>query len=902
MYETWDLLDYIYAKAFLTLTPEEQSKIATQVDYPNEGVAGVAQADIYKNTRWSVKTKEDFEKMNLKTIEDLWDNQVAIYLGITTEATRPGVGKYGYGSIYPTRWYQPHNPYGRPDSYTLKSLAWEMLGIGGYDGGYITYYSRISANDLDAIQKVTKDPTMTWKKYKMGRYDLMESKLKDLKYINADEIFNQYVEALKIDTKNEDRNATASMNVKRQTYHYLKRVTNDFRSDPLSPEEVEITHIQTAEQFKELITAKPYGYYVLDNDIDVSSLTGTNAIIDGAFTGKFDGRGHKVIGNTLPLFEKLYYSYVNNLTVEGTRINTDKTQVGAIAKSVLLTDLSNVIVNNAQIISNQDQIGGMFGNAQQIILDNCHVLNTTVQGRGNIGGLIGYARYATIRESTVNATVIGSGNSVAGLVGAIQDSSVFNSYTIGEITGNQNVAGFIGLVNSAIIENSFSGAKVNARSNSGGFVAQSSNNTKLTNNISLGNCINAYKFDGRTTNDVIANYKNNYEFEESIGISTLNRTGIDFNGKIGIASLNDIINTEFYTNTLKWNSEIWDFSNIIDEGLPKLKNSDTNNITNFMGKKYISSVQEFENISQKLDGIYVLKQDLDFSDYTGSGAVITSNFTGKLEGNGYTIRNLTNNALFENFRGNVQNLNIENFTNESTGDNIAAFAKSSSNATFKNMKFENITLKGGSNVGTVVGNVSVDCTFDRISVKNTNITATGMFIGGLVGVQYGGNVTNVYVDGQINLTHIGAGGIIGATGNRTVTISNVIAKVNINRTGNTDSRNREDNAGIIGYIADTAKFGSLNNSIAFGNMQGYIDNMVPNKVVHTTEEIIITKLNKCYETSESIGKTSVTENTIGHLDNITRTELNETFYRGLGFDETIWDFTKINVNGYPELK
>lgn len=123
MYETWDLLDYIYAKAFLTLTPEEQSKIATQVDYPNEGVAGVAQADIYKNTRWSVKTKEDFEKMNLKTIEDLWDNQVAIYPGITTEATRLGVGKYGYGSIYPTRWYQPHNPYGRPDSYTLKSLA-----------------------------------------------------------------------------------------------------------------------------------------------------------------------------------------------------------------------------------------------------------------------------------------------------------------------------------------------------------------------------------------------------------------------------------------------------------------------------------------------------------------------------------------------------------------------------------------------------------------------------------------------------------------------------------------------------------------------------------------------------------------------------------------------------------
>lgn len=66
-------------------------------------------------------------------------------------------------------------------------MAWEMLGIGGYDGGYMTYYSRLSNNDLEGIRKVTKDETMTWKKYKKSRYELMESKWNNVKHINPNE-------------------------------------------------------------------------------------------------------------------------------------------------------------------------------------------------------------------------------------------------------------------------------------------------------------------------------------------------------------------------------------------------------------------------------------------------------------------------------------------------------------------------------------------------------------------------------------------------------------------------------------------------------------------------------------------------------------------------------------------
>lgn len=592
MYETWDLLDYLYAKAFLTLSPEEQSKVAVQVDYPNENAS--KESEKYRTTRWSVKTKEDFENMNLKEIEDLWDKQIVINPGVIDTKTVEGKGKYGSGSIYTTRWYQPNNPYGRPDSDSFKGLAWEMLAIGGYDNGYVTYYSNASTDDLDALRKITKNPEMTWKDYKMGRYELMKNKINGLKYIDANKILQEFIEALKLDAQNEDRNATASMNVKRQNYHYLKRVTNDFRTDPLSQNEIEKTHIKTAEDFKQLITEKPYGYYVLDNDINVSSLGGTEAIIDGCFTGKLDGQGHKIIGNSVPLFDKLYYSYLENLTVEGTNINVRSQQVGGIANLASLVNVSNVTISKGNIISIQDQIGAMFGNANMIMVENVQVVNTSVKGKTRVGGLVGSIDSSSIiKETSVDATVTGNGGgtSAGGLVGWLVNSNVINCYTTGTVSGGRSIGGFVGTATSSLIANSYSSSKVKANSGeSGGFIGQAVNNAKLNkskiiNNIALGDCTNAFKFDGKTTADIIENYKNNYEISEKSGTPTANRKGIEFSNRIIVKNIDDVKNISFYTNTLGWSDEIWDFSNVENGGLPKLRNSDPNNITNFIQKK-----------------------------------------------------------------------------------------------------------------------------------------------------------------------------------------------------------------------------------------------------------------------------------------------------------------------------
>ena len=107
-------------------------------------------------------------------------------------------------------------------------------------------------NKKRVYKKITNDDTMTWKKFKQQRYELMENSLDTIPYIDADKLVQDYVDALKVDASNEDRNVTVSTNVRRINYHYLKRVTNDFREAVLTGKN-DVIHISTPEEFKEKI-------------------------------------------------------------------------------------------------------------------------------------------------------------------------------------------------------------------------------------------------------------------------------------------------------------------------------------------------------------------------------------------------------------------------------------------------------------------------------------------------------------------------------------------------------------------------------------------------------------------------------------------------------------------------
>lgn len=694
-FDALELLDYVSAKAFIQLTPEEQAKIATRMNQS----AGWS--------TWGTITKEQAEAMNLTTLESLWDNRIMLRpnnaWGVSVRGLTPinsiGANDYGYESIWVTRWYMGHYDNGYADAFSNKKNMFEMLGYAGVDG-YVTFGSKMSSSDLDAIQKITLAKTgtaMNWKEYRMSRYAEIESK-KDNKYVNIDLMIEQFVEALRSDAKNGNRNITGGTNLRKIYYHYLKRVTNDFVDDPLGTN-LEMTHIKTAEELVSKINKEPYGYYILDNDIDFSGMT-TN--VTQTFMGKLDGNGHKIIGNKIPIFQKIRYGYVKDLILERTDIPMTVANVGALAVRTEYSVLENVKAKELQL---------NFGGRNDVSL---------------LGGAVG--------------TTITSG----------------------------------------------------------------------------------------------------------IEVETL--------------------------------------------------------------KNKITSIEDFQKLNENPGGIYVLEADLDFTGYTGTNAVVTQTFTGKIDGKGHTLSNLTDLSLFANFRGTVENLNIKNFTNTGTGrgngDFVAAFTQESYTATFRNMKFENITLSGRNNVAVVTGmdgRENANSIFENISVKNANVTGTGVYVSTFIGRKYGGSLKNIYVHGNMEITSTENGAIIGAS-HQAVQIENVVSNVNINRPRSTDNRNQ--NGGFIGNLYNNP---SIKNSISIGNMTGFINNDVEqnvNKFTGATAAMIASSLVNCYESASTTGVSNVTTDTNGKLMHATNENLHDkNFYKDtLHFDESVWNLDSIPDNGYPELK
>lgn len=686
-----DLLDYIEGKAFIRLTPGQQAKIATSVI----SAAG--------RTTWRTITTEQAEQMNLTSLESLYDNKIILRPANAWGASVRGLvmpettiaDNYGYESVWVNRWYIDHYDGGYSGAFAIKRNFFEMLGYAGVEG-YVIYGSRRSSSDLDAIRKITQLVTgtaMDWREYKLSRYATVEENLNNNKYIDAEYMIQRFTEALINDANNGDRNVSQRTNLRKIYYHYLKSATNDFIDDPLGTT-VEVNHIKTAEELVQKINAQPYGYYVLDNDIDFSNVK-TN--VTKTFMGRLDGQGHKIIGNTFPIFNKIRYGYVGNIVFENTNIPKNISNAGALSYRAEMSTVENITAKNLQM---------NFGGRNDLSL-------------------------------------------IAGAVGNV-------------ITRNCSVE-------------------------------------KLT--------------------------------------------------------------------------------------------------------YHITNADEFAKINDDPSGIYIIDNDIDFIGKIYTGSVITSQFTGKIDGNNHTLSNLTNASLFANFRGTIENLNINDFSNTVGGDFVTAFAKQTYNSTVRNIRFNNITLLGQNNVAVLSGmdgRENANSTFENISVKNAKVTGTGVYVSTFVGRKFGGIVRNIYVDGTLNIQKTESAGIIGAS-QENVIIENIVSNVEISRPSNGDARNQ--NGGFIGNIYNSPV---IKNVISIGNVTGFTDNsgneVNTYKFTGATENVINAVCTNCYEVKEATGISRVTENTAGHLDVVSKNDLNADFYRRLGFSDEIWNLDNISKNGYPELK
>ena len=312
MFDSWYAINAMYANAFLASDPEVKRYSSRSI---NEN--GTTTQYAYGYTDWSGNGVNNFTK--------LYDKKVAIRPIETVNSD------YYIEDYWNVNWYDRESTTGITDAGTFKRMGQEMLGLKGYDKGFVEWMSKRHPNDRAAIKAITGFEDM--RTYKLHRYDEAFKKLGQIPYFNATQMEEVIKDAL-VESYNVSNGNSTSLDVKKILYSAIKRITEDFENGNIYTRSTNMYEVSDANQLIELANqCNEKGIYVkLTQDIDFSNVAtnGKNYYID-QFIGIIDGGNFKIKGLTKPLFDKMYFSVINNVTLEGNA-------------NVLLANTSNYIM------------------------------------------------------------------------------------------------------------------------------------------------------------------------------------------------------------------------------------------------------------------------------------------------------------------------------------------------------------------------------------------------------------------------------------------------------------------------------------------------------------------------------------------------------------------------------
>ena len=513
-------------------------------------------------------------------------------------------------------------------------------------------------------------------------------------------------------------------------------------------------------------------HYKLGNNIDLENMEQI-PIEDSIdrFTGSFDGNGYAITNlriakpevDIVGLFAYIDGAVIKNLTIENVDIE-GKAYVGTLVGEALNSfQIDNCIVKGTGKVKGTSYIGGLVGRSSNGEIKNSSV-QINVEGSANfVGGLGGYTDRVQVRRCWTSGELTSIGSQVGGLIGFAMtntaSSNIAESYSLARVSGENKVGGLIGEgysygPNVITVENSFALGNVTSGDNinygyAGGLIGYcrggSSNNRNTLKNSYYGGKVNSNtdNYTGGLAGHVNHGSLVNCYYD---GVMCSN---IAINGH-GISKLTTAMKAQ--------NTFIdWDFGSVwnIEEGssYPYLKNLPKplevseglpeNEVAGGKGiidNPYIIETREqLNNMRFQIDAHYKLRNDIDLENIEWSPIL---EFTGSLDGAGYTIRNLR--------------------MTRPTEDGLGLF-KYINGGVIKNLTIENVDIEGKTYVGTLVGEAFNSFQIDNCIVKGTGKVKGTSYIGGLVGRSSNGEIKNSSV--QINVE--GSANFVGGLGGYT---------------------------------------------------------------------------------------------------------------------------------------
>jgi hypothetical protein len=286
----------------------------------------------------------------------------------------------------------------------------------------------------------------------------------------------------------------------------------------------------------------------LVGEVDEEDSTFTNSTNDGLIIG--DSHIGGFLGNVDSRLNVTIESCINNGIV-GSKTNSDQFIGGFIGSGGVSSNYEikiNSSINNGEV-NGRSYVGGLIGYGTNLKLDNS-INNGQVNGTSYVGGIIGSGS-GNVTNSINTRNVLGKSNSIGGIIGlASSTTTITNSMNNGGVSGGSGVGGLVGLVESV-------GGQL--------FVYYS---------VNLGNVVAS-----NTTTEIggiLGRIPNINDFEDAFHYGSIKSNGVEVAGTNFGTKVTDIstFNLTFFTTTLGWDTEIWDFSGLdIANGVyPTLKN------------------------------------------------------------------------------------------------------------------------------------------------------------------------------------------------------------------------------------------------------------------------------------------------------------------------------------------
>jgi hypothetical protein len=268
----------------------------------------------------------------------------------------------------------------------------------------------------------------------------------------------------------------------------------------------------------------------------------------------------------------------------------------------------------------------------------------------------------------------------------------------------------------------------------------------------------------------------------------------------------------------------------------------------------IETPEDFHAMSSDLTTLgstFRLLNDIDFSTYYWAFDEASRSFTGTLDGNGHTIKNLTiSNAngdkaiktgLFFNFNGTIENLTFDHCVSEGFAD-VGLLGGNAYGCTVRNCSFIDCrssleaTLAGGDGYfGLLIGRCrGKDNLFENIDVQGAEISGNqrlGLLVGGTEASTYDVNVSfkNVVAEGSIDEPGGAQAGLMGRNYSKsktsTLSVENAFIDLTVlsakKEVGTVLGRNEGGSKVVAKNIYGDLKIKALDQSGYFGEFIGY---------------------------------------------------------------------------------